>query len=310
MTLQFTGVISYDNVSFNLDNSSKYEGLQGINLIGNPYTHNIYKGEGAAIDNDNLAEGYYSLSKEGKWGAIKSNDTPIAPCQSILVKTVAEGELAISKTHAAPTPSRAIYPSITIGVANERYSDEAHILFKEGIGLNKVVHMNKDIPMLSVVDDDDMYAIATMSEETEEIALRFEAMTMGQYTIYAKAQDGKFKQMLLTDKMTGTQTDLFIDNYTFIATTNDNPNRFVITLNADADNANADFIYINNNEMIINNIEGQGIVHIYDIMGRPVTEYDVNGSARISTEIFANGIYIVRLTDGNGVKTQKLMINN
>ena len=78
----------------------------------------------------------------------------------------------------------------------------------------------------------------------------------------------------------------------------------------DTDNDNdTDFIYIHNNEMIINNIEGNGLVQIYDMMGRSVATYNVSGSANISMETLSNGVYVVRMTDANGVKTQKVVNN-
>ena len=308
VTLQFKGVVNHDNVSIHLNANSEYEGLRGFNLIGNPFTHNIYKGENAAINDANLSEGYYSLSNDGQWGTVKTDDTPIAPCQSILVQTTTEGALTINKTHKAPDATRASYPSIAISVANDRYNDEAYVMFKDGIGLNKVGHMNKDIPMIYVTDNSKNFAIATMNEDIKEISVGFEAKTMGQYTISAKGQDGEFNTMTLTDKMTGVKTNLLTDSYTFMATANDNPQRFVLTLNSEAD-TDTDFIYINNGEMIINNIEGDGLVHIFDIMGRPMAEYHVSGSANINIETFADGVYIVRMTDENGVKTQKIIRN-
>ena len=167
--------------------------------------------------------------------------------------------------------------------------------------------MNENIPMVYVIDNNEKLAIANI-DDANEIALGFEAMTMGEYTIAVKAQDCKFNSMTLTDKMTGVKTNLLTDSYTFIATTNDNPDRFTLTLNNDNDN-DADFIYINNNEMIINNIEGDGLVQIYDVMGRSVATYNVSGSANISMEALSEGIYIVRMTDANGVKTQKVVNN-
>jgi len=216
--------------------------------------------------------------------------------------------LTIKKTPKQATATRSGESSIAISVANQKYNDETHIVFKDGIGLNKVNHMNENIPMLYVIDNNEKLAIATMNDNVKEVSLGFEAMTMGEYTIAVKAQNCKFNNMTLIDKMTGKKTNLLTDSYTFMATTSDSPDRFTLTLNADNDN-DADFIYINNNEMIINNIEGNGLVQIYDMMGRSVATYNVSGSANISMETLSEGVYIVRMTDANGVKTEKVVNN-
>ena len=58
----------------------------------------------------------------------------------------------------------------------------------------------------------------------------------------------------------------------------------------------------------IDHIEGQGMLNIYDIIGRPVAEYNVATSANISTADFAAGVYIIRMSDENGVKVQKIVV--
>ena len=305
-TLKFTGTLNNDDVQYQLTTDAT-DVLTGFHLIGNPFTHNIYM-ENNTVSSDFAFEGYYALSGDGNWSATPlSNATAIAPCQGVLIQTNVANTLTIVKNHKAPN-TRSVQPALNITVANEKYDDKTYVLFKKGLGLNKVAHMNENIPMVYVIDNNERLAIATMNDNVKEVSLGFEAMTMGEYTIAVKAQDCKFNNMTLIDKMTGEKTNLLTDSYTFMATTSDSPDRFTLTLNADNDN-DADFIYINNNEMIINNIEGNGLVQIYDMMGRSVATYNVSGSANISMETLSEGVYIVRMTDANGVKTEKVVNN-
>ncbi|MBQ2852814.1 MAG: agmatine deiminase family protein [Bacteroidales bacterium] len=305
-TLKFTGTLNNDDVQYQLTTDAT-DVLTGFHLIGNPFTHNIYM-ENNTVSSDFAFEGYYALSGDGNWSATPlSNATAIAPCQGVLIQTNVANTLTIVKNHKAPN-TRSVQPALNITVANEKYDDKTYVLFKKGLGLNKVAHMNENIPMVYVIDNNEKLAIATMNDNVKEVSLGFEAMTMGEYTIAVKAQDCKFNNMTLIDKMTGEKTNLLTDSYTFMATTSDSPDRFTLTLNADNDN-DADFIYINNNEMIINNIEGNGLVQIYDMMGRSVATYNVSGSANISMETLSEGVYIVRMTDANGVKTEKVVNN-
>ena len=313
VTLQFNGVANHTSASYTLTREAKDGKLLGFHLVGNPFTHNIYMS--SAFETDvTLADGYYVLTNEGAWGAKLGTDEPIKPCQGVLIQaTEGEGEVGSlvirKKTEPAQTRNRANNEFIAISIANNKYEDVAYVSFDVENPLEKVNHQNKNIPLVYIPTEEINYSIATMENDVEEIPVAFEAKTMGQYTIGAKSQNCEFKEMYLLDKMTGIKTNLLLESYTFMATTDDNPERFVVKLNkntSDFDNDN--FIFINNNEIIINNIEGRAALQIFDVMGRYICNYEVTGSANISTEEFSSGVYIIRLMDDNGVKTQKVVL--
>ena len=308
--LQFKGIANHIGGNYNLTRDAWDGVLLGFHLVGNPFTHNIYMNN--AFDTEaTLADGYYILSNTGAWGANLGSNTPIEPCQGVLIKAMTEGTLTINKkvgpATEAQTRSRSKDEFIAISVANKNYEDKAYVSFNAENPLEKVNHQNKDIPMVYIPMEEDNYAIATMDKDVKEIPVAFEAKTMGQYTIGATAENCEFKNMYLVDKLTGIETNLLLESYTFMATTTDNSKRFIIKLsNNDLDTEN--FIFINNNEMIINNIEGKGVLQIFDVMGRYISHTEVSGSANISTEAFTSGVYIIRMTDDNGVKTQKVVL--
>lgn len=310
VTLQFKGIANHIGGNYNLTRDAWDGVLLGFHLVGNPFTHNIYMNN--AFDTEaTLADGYYILSNTGAWGANLGSNTPIEPCQGVLIKAMTEGTLTINKkvgpATEAQTRSRSKDEFIAISVANKNYEDKAYVSFNAENPLEKVNHQNKDIPMVYIPMEEDNYAIATMDNDVKEIPVAFEAKTMGQYTIGATAENCEFKNMYLVDKLTGIETNLLLESYTFMATTTDNSKRFIIKLsNNDLDTEN--FIFINNNEMIINNIEGKGVLQIFDVMGRYISHTEVSGSANISTEAFTSGVYIIRITDDNGVKTQKVVL--
>ena len=307
VTLKFTNTVRNNEISFpcTADYGGEDENFLGFNLMGNPFTHNITAANMSMAATE-MPEAYYTLSYDGTWvsNLFSDDETEIKVGEAFLIKVTESDELIFS--YEAKRSRFANNGSINIVVSNDKYSDNAIVSFSEGKGLNKFPHLNKEAHEVYVIDNETKYGVATMNDDVTTIPVGFKANTMGEYTIAVKAQDCKFNSMTLTDKMTGVKTNLLTDSYTFIATTNDNPDRFTLTLNADT---NADFIYINNNEMIINNIEGDGLVQIYDVMGRSVATYNVSGSANISMEALSEGIYIVRMTDANGVKTQKVVNN-
>ncbi len=279
--------------------------LSGFNLIGNPFTHNISK---ANMANITLAEGFYILSNSGAWVAKDESDV-IAPMQGVLVQAAEPGYLLIKREADAKRSENEDNGQIKINVANSQYNDVAYVSFNEGIGLNKINHRNAEIPMVYIPVDGINYAIATMSNDVTEIPVSFKAATIGEYTIGAEVQGCDYLTMTLVDRLTGIETNLMLEDYTFIAKSNDSEERFFIRLgNSQQSTDNSHFAYITNGMISIDHIEGQGMLNIYDIIGRPVAEYNVATSANISTADFAAGVYIIRMSDENGVKVQKIVV--
>jgi hypothetical protein len=255
-----------------------------------------------------LTDGFYKITKEGAWQARQGEET-IAPMQSVLVKADKAATLTINPK--ANKTRKASNASLEIAVYNSEYEDVAYVSFGEGLGLDKIEHRNSDIPMVFIPVNGKEYAIATMSSDVKEIPVAFKAMTMGQYTFAVNAKDCEFSEMYLVDNLTGEITDLLNNEYTFLATSKDDANRFVIKFAEETETTTSteNFAYINNGEIIIDSIEGKGVVKIYDMLGRPMSEYGVSESARISTSAFADGIYIIQMSDDNGVKVQKVVID-
>ena len=159
--------------------------------------------------------------------------------------------------------------------------------------------------------NNDKYSIAYMNDEVEEIPFSFEAKTMGSYTIGIKTKDCEYENITLVDRLTGIETNMLLEDYSFIGSPDEKSERFIIRLSARYDDMSDDdnFAIVNGNELIIANLSDNATVQIYDIMGRPVTSYVLSGTANISMETLANGIYVVRLIDENDVKSQKVVID-
>ena len=96
-----------------------------------------------------------------------------------------------------------------------------------------------------------------------------------------------------------------------MAKSGDNAERFVIRLVNSFDHSFGaeNFIIFNDEEMMINDIQGEGVIRIVDVLGRPVAEYNVFGSANISTTSFRSGAYMIQVIDESGVKVQKIIID-
>ena len=304
MELSFSGEVNHGEVVVNLTNSATNNELKGFNLIGNPFGHNIYKGSGAAIDNNNLSEGFYYLTYNGEWQA-GDGAKAITPQMGVLVQVTGEAfELTISDNN-SPTNTRYANDNLQFIVSNNEYQDVAYAKFSKGYGLNKISHRNSEVPMLYIPQNGERYAIAMMSDNTEMFALNFKAATMGRYTLSYKAE-GEFSYLHVIDRLTGDDVDMLLEGeYSFTASPKDNESRFIVRLAYKPDYSNEGnevFVYQNGDEILVS---GEGELQVFDATGRLVRNMSINGAK--SLNISTQGVYIFRLV-GNEVKTQKIVV--
>lgn len=290
--LVFAGELRNNDVNYTLTAGAENDDLKGFNLIGNPFSQNITMSN---ITGATLTGGYV-LTQAGAWGA--SVETTIAPCQGFLVQVDAAKTITISKSAAK---SRANRNYIAFTVANSQYEDVTYAMFEEGLGLNKINHRNDNIPMLYIAQNEENYAIATMSDETQSFNLNFKAMTTGQYTLSYKAE-GNYDYLHVIDRLTGEDIDMLLDGeYSFIASPSDNDARFIVRLgyNANGNVENDIFAYQNGSDIIVN---GEGELQVFDVTGRMVMNQHVNGVQTVNMP--SNGVYIFKLNE----KTQKIVV--
>ena len=320
-TLEFTGDINTEDVNYTL--TAQSEVLNGFHLVGNPYTHDISFNHLSA--DAELANGYYVLNGEGAWGATLGNEGDVIKVgQGALIKTTSDGTLRISKSQsrsdaesqsrdASMNPAKSTnidtsqQPTISLTVSNANYSDRAFVVFDKGVGLDKINHENENIPLIYIPQYGTDYAIAMMDENVNEIPVSFEAMTMGQYTISLQQENCDFEELYLLDKETGEKVNILEEDYTFMATTADNAERFVLLKdNGQQTTDNSHFAYVSGENLIIS---VEGAVQIIDVMGRIIYSNDVTSdNNRIDVSGFDNAAYVVRVVNEEGVKVQKVVI--
>lgn len=309
ITISYSGTINNSTVEYTVTNNGGE--LAGFNLIGNPYTHDIYKGASGAVPNSGasgyaLASGFYTLTKEGEWHAGDDNTDPIKSGQGFLVKATTRGKITMSNVMTGgPAKGRANHDNIKFVVENNQYSDVAYAVFDKGISLNKINHRNPNSPMLYIPQAGNNYALAMMSDDTKAFNLNFKAMSMGQYTLSFKA-NGEFDYIHIIDLLTGDDIDMLLEGkYTFIGTPNDSDNRFIVKLaynSGSTTSIDESFAYQSGNDI---HVTGSGELQIFDVTGRMVMTTTVNGAETLN--LSAQGVYIFRLI-GTEIKTQKIVV--
>ena len=321
VTLEFTGAVNTDDVTYTLTTDGSE--LTGFHLIGNPFTHDIYMNQHipTIVDEEQiLVYGYYALTGEGAWAATASTTEAIKPMQGILVKSLVDDyELTISRQQSAVSRQQSrngshltSHSSLQINVANGKYSDRAFVVFDKGVGLDKINHENENMPLLYIPVDGTDYAIAMMDMNVNEIPVNFETNLMGEYTISLRQENCEFEELYLLDKETNTTVNILAEDYTFIATSNENPERFMLLKKANGQQptVNSHFAYVNNGDIVIYDIEGNGDIQIFDAMGRCVYNGNCCTSAihRVPMGGFSTGVYMIQKADESGVNVQKIIL--
>ena len=271
--------------------------FKGFNLIGNPYPCNTY-----------VDRSFYVLDEDGANFTLGSN--PIPPCGAILVQAQDTGEsITFSKTASKNSPSIAI----SVAEANKRGSalvDQAKVSFDENDQLKKYT-LKEQGGKLYIPQNGEDFAVA-YSDGENEMPVNFKAVKNGLYTISIETESIALDYLHLIDNMTGSDIDLLTTHsYTFEAKTSDYATRFKLMFDNNGSSTDSEaFAFISDGNIIITDgPTGSGTcatLQIVDMMGRVVVEGDAIN--RVSTSGMTSGVYVLRLIDGEKVRTQKIVI--
>ena len=299
----FNGTCNTEPVDVALTVTNKSDNYAGFNLIGNPFNNEIIKG--VSFSNEQLVADYCVLKSDGTW-EVRDDSQPIPVATAVMVQAKEATKLTITNTKEAPV-DRASYDNIWFTVANNEHSDVARVSFREGRGFNKIQHYNEEAPMLYVINEGEHFASANLNASTSLIELGFETQAMGQYTLSFKA-NGNFNYMHLIDKLTGADVDMLAEGkYTFVGSSYDDTDRFIVKLNENAGLVAAGsniFAWQNGSDIVV---DGNGDLQVFDLTGRMVMTQHVEGIETLSTSMLHEGVYIFRLV-GNETKTQKMVV--
>ena len=320
-----TKTLVFTSNSFNTDETMTVDldytdgkRLAGWNLVGNPFAVNAY-----------INRPYYELATIDGRSAVNptptNNTTAIAPVTGVMVKANGTGEkVFFSKT---PLQQNAInngHLHITLaeqqvttrGEVSSRRIDKAIVSFNEGEELGKF-YFGTQNANIYIPQGQEEYAIA-FSEGQGEMPLNFKAIENGEYTISVKPENVNLAYLHLIDNMTGADVDLLasdggdarpcVSTYTFTAKTTDYESRFklVFSICEDANGDNEAFAFISNGNIIVNGI---GTLQVFDVLGHQlVTKQLSTLNSQLSTLNYKSGVYVLRLINGENVRTQKIVI--
>nr|MCR5013327.1 choice-of-anchor J domain-containing protein [Bacteroidales bacterium] len=291
-TIEVTGMLnpSKNTISTSLSYSSDANpDLIGFNLVGNPFACNAYLAD---------ARDYLVLNEAGDGFVTVSG--AIAPMEAVMVQASEEGSLVFTTTE--PDKQAKIELSVW---QQQSMVDNARIRFGEGHTLNKL-SLRDDATCLSIQQDGRDYAVAC-ADSHDEMPIAFKARRNGTYTLNVNAEGVSTRYLHLVDHLTGADVDLLKNpSYTFEAKTNDYRSRFsLVFMVGDADSD--EFAFMSDGRLIVAN-DGEAFLEVIDAAGRVISSHSLNGNSSELGINTAAGVYVLRLVNGNTVKTQKIII--
>jgi len=317
------------------------------NLVGNPFPSSIdwkaVSGWGRTNLAENISGGYdmhiYNAAA-GNYGTFNSNATGngtngatqyIPPMQGFVVKASAAGDLTMNnsvRVHSdqaflKSTEELADYLKLKVSGTANTYSDEVIIEFNHDNdlgGASKLFSFVAEAPGLYTVKDSYEYAIDFRGVPKEEtiIPMHFRVGATGSYTLQALTLEtfAEGVMIFLEDKKNGILHELTQTNaYTFNATKEDNPDRFVLHFAGafSVDELNNDDvinIYANSNSIYFNtNAATTAQISVFNITGQQVygNSMALDGVRQITLNV-PTGWYVVKAVTGNNTVSRKVFI--
>ena len=288
----------------------------GYNLVGNPFPVNAYS-----------SRPYYVMNADGDAviaTAISTNE-PIAPCTGVIVQAM-ENENNPTVTFSTTAPSTSNKGNLNIMLCEvdtrrgttgrEAFIDNAIVSFNEGDQLGKFV-FNEDNAKLYIPQNGKEYAIVCVGDGRDamhcvstEVPVNFKATRNGEYTLTVNPESVEMEYLHLIDNLTGSDVDLLVSpSYTFTAKTDDYASRFRLVFSANDDNENNnDFAFISDGEihLLVETCHGASL-QVIDALGRIIKNVETSYYG-VSIDGMTPGVYVLRLVNGENMKTQKIVI--
>ena len=296
--------------------------LKGWNLVGNPFPYD-------AIVAD---RSFYVMNQAGTGlnPNTASSGLAVPPCTGIFVKaesTETHPIVTFSKrgsgTKVSTINQGLLHIEVAIDTSINTIEDMAVISFNEGDQLGKF-YFGENNANIYFPQGNEEYSIV-VSEAFGTIPLNFVAKENNRYVLTIIPERVELNYLHLIDNLTGEDVDLlapstviddenpqsYMPSYTFTAQTTDYASRFRLVLSSrgDENDDNTPFAFIRDGQIIlIDGDAGDATLQIVDVTGRILVCRDASNSSPVSITGMASGVYVLRLVNGDDVKTQKIIV--
>lgn len=295
---EMTGTLNSGNYTSirNLGYANNNNSIKGFNLLGNPTAHSI-----SYLASNSVSDGYYYLSNDNAWTYTTTTTVPTG--RGFLVKAnAADQTVTLNPQSKDEIIEKGEYVSVSVDDAT------AYVKLNEGVSM-PLLDFKGSHSSLYFTRDGKSY-IMLVRNSSNALDLSFEARRNGIQTLTVDVNGIEVDYLHLIDHLTGADVDLLqTPSYTFTAKTTDYASRFqlVFSVSGEAGGDNESFAFYNGSAWVITN-GGEAILQIIDVTGRILCSETVSGNATISTGNLSAGVYVMRLVNGEGVKTQKIVV--
>ena len=290
VTLTFTGAPYNETGEVTLTKTDATVDFQGWNLVGNPFAQTAY-----------IAKPFYVMNGD-RTDLTPATDNSVEAMEGLFVVADEDGETLTFSTE----PSKGNQQLVINLNSNNRGGaiDRAIIRFNKENSLPKF-QLNPNNTKVYIPQNGNDYAVVH-AESEGELPVNFKASKNGSYSFNFNAEEVDVNYLHLIDNLTGADVDLkSTPSYTFQAKTTDYASRFKLVFAVDRTNDES-FAFFNNDNWFINN-DGKALLQVIDLNGRLLSNEQISGS--VSKHInAAPGVYVMRLINGDNVKTQKVLV--
>ena len=321
-TIGLKGTLEAGNAMVTIDNLTYTAAgrLKGFNLVGNPFVHNV-----TSITGSHVAAEVYRMNgtKDNLIVCSDLTTDPLKPGEGFFVKATGEdATITFNDNGGAKGSERSLSLSKGAAIQMEIRQDDLLIdrliLKNAGEPLEKFT-LKEYGTRIYVTEGGQDWAVAVLCRDamhcvSTETPVNFKAAKNGTYTLTVNVENMDLDYLHLIDNITGADVDLLASpTYTFTAKTSDYASRFRLVFNAGGGStgsaSDAPFAYINNGNIVITADAGDATLQVVDVMGRVVRTVGLSQcGSRTTTTGMPAGMYVLRLIDGDSVRTQKIVI--
>ena len=225
--------------------------------------------------------------------------TPIEPMTGFFYQATTSGSVYVVTTAPAVTDAGLLNMNLRSG---NKQLDNAIVAFGSEQKIEKFSFRANSSKIYMPVEGKD-YAI-TNAEAQGEMPVSFKAENNGSYTLSFSNENVEFGYLHLIDNMTGEDVNLLeTPSYSFEAKTTDYASRFKLVFSTGNGVNEESFAFISDGNIILN---GEGMLQVVDVMGRIMMQEE--NATSVSTNGMTPGVYVLRLINGDNVRTQKIVV--
>ena len=338
--IQNRGMLNNGNIEIAVTcDAPEWTGLKGYNLLGNPYQSYLdfttFAWNNSKLWNDKAADMTYAIydPSEGKYLQGTAGEKPsegalaatgdINMHQGFFVKVSKGGTATFTNDMRSNEPasgthfrgSQPNYPLVNLIATDAAGNSDIAVLEvgrPENGGAQKL-RVGSAKGRISLRHDNTDFGILFRDITEGSQPLYFETEEDGPFTLSWNTANANFSSLTLVDNLTGARYDMLANNsYSFEGKASDYRSRFKVVIGRFTDVEENEevvtdnFAFFDGSDWIVN---GQGQLTVTDMTGRTVyTSNLTNDQNRVSLNGVANGIYLMRVANGQNVNVQKIII--